>query len=265
MARVRAVRRASRPGRAGADVPGVDRPGPGRPPGHGAPLGGRTGARRATRGRRGGGVRDRGPGRRGPGRRGWRDGAARGGPRGARGARGPPTRWCSSTTPRGAAGVLGAPAVPRDDHPRGRRAVRLAGPAARGRARPGSTRCSRADGIDELLGGFLTRPRSRLRCDEDAASSPWSRTTPRSGGRSRSARARLVTRHVTAYDPAPDPDWELTGPAVELYLRLWNRAEAPTRGRGTGVTSRPCGGPDCRPTRSGQPVGLEAHAPLPLP
>ena len=24
------------------------------------------------------------------------------------------------------------------------------------------------DGIDELLGGFLTRPRSRLRCDEDA-------------------------------------------------------------------------------------------------
>lgn len=60
------------------------------------------------------------------------------------------------------------------------------------------------DGIDELLGGFLTRPRSRLRCDTEAV---------------------LVVR------PVDLPDWELTGRAVELYLRLWNRTDPPQEWR----------------------------------
>ena len=43
-----------------------------------------------------------------------------------------------------AAGVLGAAAVPRDHHPRRRRAVGGAGPLPAGRATPGSTRPSRS-------------------------------------------------------------------------------------------------------------------------
>ena len=81
------------------------------------------------------------------------------------------------------------------------------------------------DGIDELLGGFLTRPRSRLRCDEDAvlvvvpddATDWWEAAL--------GPRPAVVTRHATPYDAAVDPDWEVTGSAVDLYLRLWNRSE----------------------------------------
>jgi len=81
------------------------------------------------------------------------------------------------------------------------------------------------DGVDELLGGFLTRPRSRLRCEEEAllvvvpddAAEWWEvRLGPRPA---------VVTRHLTAYGGAADPDWEVTGSAVELYLRLWNRSD----------------------------------------
>lgn len=82
------------------------------------------------------------------------------------------------------------------------------------------------DGIDELLGGFLTRPRSRLRFDEEAllvvapddAEDWWEVELSPSPAR---------TTRRTAADASPDPDWELTGPAVELYLRLWNRAAPP--------------------------------------
>jgi uncharacterized protein (TIGR03083 family) len=80
------------------------------------------------------------------------------------------------------------------------------------------------DGIDELLGGFLTRPRSRLRYDEDAVLvvapddapdwwlvdvGPHPATTTRRRG------------------PRRGGDLELDGTAVELYLRLWNRAARP--------------------------------------
>lgn len=80
------------------------------------------------------------------------------------------------------------------------------------------------DGIDELLGGFLTRRRERLRSDDeqtlvvapDDSTSWWevsigprpARTTRRTG-------------------PIDDSDWLLTGTAVELYLRLWNRGAPP--------------------------------------
>jgi uncharacterized protein (TIGR03083 family) len=82
------------------------------------------------------------------------------------------------------------------------------------------------DGIDELLGGFLTRPRSRLRCDEDAVLvvrphdlADWWEVAMGPG-------PTRTTRHQTG-EPPDDPDWEVTGSAVELYLRLWNRTDAP--------------------------------------
>jgi len=81
------------------------------------------------------------------------------------------------------------------------------------------------DGVDELLGGFLARPRSRLRCEEEALlvvvpdeAEDWWEV-------SLGPRPAVVTRHRTAYDGECDPDWEVTGSAVELYLRLWNRSE----------------------------------------
>ncbi|MCW2842353.1 MAG: hypothetical protein JWN22_269 [Nocardioides sp.] len=77
------------------------------------------------------------------------------------------------------------------------------------------------DGIDELLGGFLTRPRSRLRTEEDTtlvvapddAEDWWEvRLGPR---------PPVTTRRTGV--PA-EGDVELTGPAVGLYLALWNRS-----------------------------------------
>jgi len=85
------------------------------------------------------------------------------------------------------------------------------------------------DGIDELLGGFLTRPRSRLRCDEDSLLvvrpddlGDWWQVAlgPRPA----------VTRRCSVGQP-DDADWELTGGAVELYLRLWNRLDPPEQWR----------------------------------
>jgi uncharacterized protein (TIGR03083 family) len=83
------------------------------------------------------------------------------------------------------------------------------------------------DGIDELLGGFLTRPRSRLRCDEESLLVVSPDDLADRWEVSMSRRPAVTTRR-TADDPPPDdPDWELTGGAVELYLRLWNRTEPP--------------------------------------
>jgi len=78
-----------------------------------------------------------------------------------------------------------------------------------------------ADGIDELLCGFLTRSRSRLRADEpgllvvapDDRDEWWEVSVSRAPA-------------VSARRPGPAPDdadWVLRGPAVDLYLRLWNR------------------------------------------
>jgi len=104
--------------------------------------------------------------------------------------------------------------------------------AALGRAPHGEeTWVSRAlalDGIDELLAGFLTRRHSRLRSDDpgllvvapDDAEEWWEvEVSPEPA----------VTRRRTAEAAGPpEGDWELTGPATDLYLRLWNRGkEAP--------------------------------------
>ena len=83
------------------------------------------------------------------------------------------------------------------------------------------------DGIDELLGGFLTRPGSRLRCDDPALLvvrpddlADWWEVQL-------GPRPAVTARHSADRTPADDPDWELVGDAVELYLRLWNRTDPP--------------------------------------
>ena len=88
------------------------------------------------------------------------------------------------------------------------------------------------DGIDELLAGFSTRPRSLLRCDDELtlAVTPvdapdwWEvRVGPHPAVTTRRTRS---ARGVEAFS-APVADAELTGPAVEIYLRLWDRTPAP--------------------------------------
>ncbi|GAB3244745.1 maleylpyruvate isomerase family mycothiol-dependent enzyme [Nocardioides dilutus] len=80
------------------------------------------------------------------------------------------------------------------------------------------------DGIDELLGGFLARPRSRLRCEEEALLVVAPDDAPEWWEVALGPDPAVVSRHLAAYDAAVDPDWEVTGSAVELYLRLWNRS-----------------------------------------
>lgn len=79
------------------------------------------------------------------------------------------------------------------------------------------------DGIDELLRGFHARRQSRVRCD-----------TPRVlRVRTTDTDAVWTVRlsqepPVTTRDAAGDAECELAGPAVELYLALWNRLPLPS-------------------------------------
>jgi uncharacterized protein (TIGR03083 family) len=87
------------------------------------------------------------------------------------------------------------------------------------------------DGIDELLGGFLTRPRARLRCDDEALLVVRPDDLPDWWEVALGPRPALTSRHAVRDEPPADPDWELTGGAVELYLRLWNRTHPPEEWR----------------------------------
>jgi uncharacterized protein (TIGR03083 family) len=78
------------------------------------------------------------------------------------------------------------------------------------------------DGIDELLGGFLTRPRSRLRCDEDAVLVVAPDDAPDWWRVDLGPRPAVTSRRTGPRDPG---DWELEGTAVDLYVSLWNRTE----------------------------------------
>ena len=92
------------------------------------------------------------------------------------------------------------------------------------RPRAGDTWISRElalDGIDELLTGFMPRPRSQLRSDDpttiavvaDDADRRWTVT---------------VTQRppTTVRDASPDDaDVVICGSAVALYLTLWNRSD----------------------------------------
>ena len=122
-----------------------------------------------------------------------------------------------------AARVLGAPAVPRDDDARRRRAVRGAGPAPRpdrgvDRDRPRGRRHRRA-------AGRVPDPTALASCAaRSRACSSWRPTTPRTGGWSSSSPGPAVTTRRTG--PREDGDWVLAGTAVDLYLSLWNRTVA---------------------------------------
>ncbi|MEU0739783.1 maleylpyruvate isomerase family mycothiol-dependent enzyme [Streptomyces sp. NPDC006134] len=79
------------------------------------------------------------------------------------------------------------------------------------------------DGIDELLRGFHARPKSRVRSETplvlrvratDADDAVWT--------------VRLTQEPpVTERNEAGDADCEITGPAAQLYLSLWNRQPYP--------------------------------------
>lgn len=83
-----------------------------------------------------------------------------------------------------------------------------------------------ADGIDELLGGFLTRRRSRLRVAEPGTLLVAPDDLPDRWAVRLSAEPPVTTRLDTE-SSADEADWELTGAARELYLRLWNRTPPP--------------------------------------
>ena len=80
-----------------------------------------------------------------------------------------------------------------------------------------------ADGIDELLRGFHARSRSQVRTEKPRtlrvratdADAVWT--------------VRLSTEPpVTTPDDSGNADCELSGPAEELYLALWNRVPVPS-------------------------------------
>lgn len=76
------------------------------------------------------------------------------------------------------------------------------------------------DGIDELLLGFHTRKRSRVRTEEPRTL----RVRTTDGDLSRSWLVRLSADPPQVTDDVAGPvDCELSGPAELLYLALWNR------------------------------------------
>jgi hypothetical protein len=80
------------------------------------------------------------------------------------------------------------------------------------------------DGIDELLSGFLTRPRSQLRCDENGVLVVAPTDVPDWWRVDIGPRPAVTSRRT---GPRESGDWELEGTAVDLYLSLWNRTGRP--------------------------------------
>ena len=176
-----------------------------------------TRARRAGRPRRG---RARGAGVGRPGGL----AARRRGPAGHQRSRRRPTtsrRWCSSPTPRRPKRFWAR----RQCHETTIHAVDALS-AALGRyprpRTPGSPRDVALDGIDELLTGFLPRPRSRLRADEPDDDRGAARRRRRAlAGRGQPSRPPVTTRGLGD----EEADVVLRGSAVALYLTLWNRSD----------------------------------------
>ncbi|OYN96822.1 hypothetical protein CGZ96_11005 [Enemella evansiae] len=83
-----------------------------------------------------------------------------------------------------------------------------------------------ADGVDELLMGFAPRRSTGLRNDEPITvevsttdtGGVWSLDIGPEGTRPRA-------------EPSPDAEVRLSGPAVELYLALWNRGDSNRAGQ----------------------------------
>ncbi|MED7950120.1 maleylpyruvate isomerase family mycothiol-dependent enzyme [Streptomyces sp. BE303] len=83
------------------------------------------------------------------------------------------------------------------------------------------------DGIDELLRGFMTLSRGRVRSDRPRT--VLVRATDGDGGEGPGSWLLTVSREpltVELADDAPAADLTLTGPARDLYLLLWNRLPA---------------------------------------
>lgn len=84
-----------------------------------------------------------------------------------------------------------------------------------------------ADGIDELVMGFVTRRKGKLRSPEPLTIS--AKTTDTGHAWTLRISADTISTTVGAADAA---DAELSGSAVQLYLGLWNRGnEITARGR----------------------------------
>ncbi len=81
------------------------------------------------------------------------------------------------------------------------------------------------DGIDELLGGFLTRNHSRLRCEEPTTVLVVPTDADESWRVEVSMRPAITTRRATAGRRRRDADVVLRAPSVALYLALWNRSD----------------------------------------
>ncbi|WP_405014187.1 maleylpyruvate isomerase family mycothiol-dependent enzyme [Kitasatospora sp. NBC_01539] len=74
-----------------------------------------------------------------------------------------------------------------------------------------------ADGLDELLNGFLVRPRTKLRSEDTRTLLVLPTDRPESW-------LATIGPDPLRVQPGPGPaDCTVTGPAQELYLLLWNR------------------------------------------
>jgi MDMPI C-terminal domain len=88
-----------------------------------------------------------------------------------------------------------------------------------------------ADGIDELLTCFVTRPRSRLRADPPRSLRVRCTDTPASGAGAwawtwaMEISADAVTTSVGGAGESNGADCEVSGPASDLYFALWNRRD----------------------------------------
>jgi uncharacterized protein (TIGR03083 family) len=92
------------------------------------------------------------------------------------------------------------------------------------------------DGIDELLSGFMTRPRSQLRCADEAVLVVAPDDVPDWWLVRLGPGPPVTTRLAGPPVDVDDADWVLEGTAVDLYLALWNRAPRPALGDCAAVT-----------------------------
>ncbi len=80
------------------------------------------------------------------------------------------------------------------------------------------------DGIDELLAGFMTRNKSRLRSDEPLTVGVLADESP-TGWLVEVSPAPAVVTVAPRDEVADRADVRLDGPAVAVYLTLWNRSD----------------------------------------
>ena len=80
------------------------------------------------------------------------------------------------------------------------------------------------DGIDELLAGFMTRNKSRLRSDQPLTVGVLADESP-TGWLVEASPAPAVVTVAPRDEVADRADVRLDGPAVAVYLTLWNRSD----------------------------------------